>query len=168
MLATKLQFRAPPAQNEPSFKKEALQFLAGFRQMPEVLVSLRTDFIGPMESTYLITEFANDEFKIYSVDVPRVNSNKVALTEEERNAIIDAIPAEETFVSINRGFTFEQNEDESEITVRLGEEWLFAIVIDHDTETYMIERNQYLVRESDITLMIKAVGLAFRLAREEV
>jgi hypothetical protein len=168
MLATNLQFRAPPAQNEPQFKQEALQFLANFRQMPDVLVSLRTEFIGPQEPVYLITEFDNGEFKLYSVDIPRVNSNNIALTDEERNAIIDAIPTNETFVSINRGFTFEANEDESEITVRLGEEWLFAILIDLDTETYMIERNQYLVRDSDISAMIKTVGLAFRLARDEI
>ena len=168
MLANNVQYRTvgrPQATNEPLFKAEALSFLANFRQEQEVFVNLRLSNIGPQEPLYLITDYADGTFKIYSVEIPRVNSNKVALTDEERDAILDAIPADETYVALERGFNFDVKDDESEITVLLGEDWLFTVLVDVETETYMIERNEYLLRDSDISPMVRAVGVAFREAR---
>ena len=170
MLANNIQFRPvgrAQTANEPLFKTEALNFLANFRQKQEVFVNLRAENIGPQEPAYLITEFADGSFKIYSVEIPRVNSNKVALTDEERDAILDAIPADETYVALERGFNFDVKDDESEITVLLGEDWLFTVLVDVETETYMIERNEYLLRDSDISPMVRAVGVAFREARDQ-
>ena len=170
MLANNIQFRPvgrAQATNEPLFKTEALKFLANFRQKEEVFVNLRLENIGPQEPAYLVTEFADGTFKIYSVEIPRVNSNKVALTDDERDAILDAIPADETYVALERGFNFDIKDDESEITVLLGEDWLFTVLVDTETETYMIERNEYLLRDSDISPMVRAVGVAFREARDQ-
>lgn len=169
MLATDL--KAPPLVNQPiadeAFKNEALSFLSRFTQNLTPVIALRTAHIGTHEPIYLITEFPDGRFKIYSVDIPRVNTNIIALYDSERQAIIDAIPEGEEFVQIVRGFNFTTSADESEILVCLGEEWLFAIVVDHETETYMIERNPYLDRDSDITTLIRTTGVAFRAAKEE-
>lgn len=167
MLASNLHFQDRvrlQAMNEPLFKTEALNFLANFRRREKPSINLRLGNIGPKENIYLITDFANGVFKVYSVEIPRVNSNKVALTEKEIEAILDAIPDEETFVSLERGFHLDIEDNKSEITVFLGDEWLFTIFVDTDTETYMIERNIYLTRDSDITPMVRSVGLAFNQA----
>lgn len=146
-------------------RQASLDFLANFRQHQKPNITLRTENIGPKEPAYLITELPNGTFKIYGIDCPRVRDNKTAFTDEERKSVIDAMPFEEQFVSIERSFVLEANEETQEITVLLGEEWLFAIWVDEKTETFMIERNQYLDMESDISPMIRTVGLAMNQAK---
>jgi len=169
MLASNLRTRdkvRPPVYRSQT-RQASLDFLANFRQQQRPVINLKSEKIGPKEPAYLVTELPDGSFKVYGIECPRVRDNKTAFTEEERKAIIDAMPFEEQFVAIERSFKFEADEDAKEITVLLGDDWLFAIWVDEEAESYMIERNSYLSPESDITPMLREVGVAFRQTVEE-
>lgn len=167
MLATNLNVVGTVNGNRHSRTREAsLGFLATFRQRNKPSINLKSESIGPNEPAYVLTELPDGKFRVYGIECARVRDNKTAFTEEERKAIIDALPFAEEFVSIERGFNFEADEDSKEITVLLGSDWLFAIWVDEENQTFMIERNEYLVRDCDIAPMIRMVGIAFRQAQE--
>lgn len=169
MLASNLHRKQEvrPPMYRSQTRQASLDFLANFRQQQRPVIKLKSERIEPKEPAYLITELPNGDFKVYGIESSRVRDNKTAFTSDERTSIIDAMPFEEQFVAIERGFNFEVSEDRKEITVLLGEDWLFAIWVDEEAETYMIERNTYLDPSTDIGPMIRAAGLAFRMALEE-
>ncbi|EEX4842660.1 hypothetical protein D0726_004865 [Escherichia coli] len=126
---------------------------------------LKRENIHAHEFAYLITDQLTGKFFVYGVVSKRNPDNTGELTKEDLAEIKKLIPEGQEYVDIVRGFDFEADEDNSEITVYLGDEWLFAILVDEELGCYTIERNEYLDRSSDIYTLIKTAGKAFRIAR---
>ena len=156
-----------PTRAMPVRIASTLAFIESYRKSRAVESNfeLKRENIHAHEFAYLITDLPSGKFFVYGVVSKRNPDNTGVLTEEDLTEIKALIPDDQEYVDIVRGFDFEADEGNSEITVYLGAEWVFAILVDEELGCYTIERNEYLDRSSDIYTLIKTAGKAFRIAR---
>lgn len=145
-------------------RSATVAFIDQFRK-GNLKFELKREGIHAHEFAYLITDNAEGKFFVYGINGTAAKDHDRVLTSEDVNSIKKLVPEDQEFVEVARGFHFEADEENCEITVRMGGEWLFAVLVDEELGCYTIERNEYLDRSSDIYVLIKTAAKAFRIAR---
>lgn len=139
-------------------RQSALTYLMAFRRSAQhtpakPVIYLRSTEIRRDEKAYLVTERLDGKFKVYAIETQEDLTEGVP---DRLLAVIESQLAEgEKFESIlyPSDFLIEGDEEANEIVIRLGDDWLFAVIFDNENN-YTIERNRFLCAECDIYPMI--------------